>query len=239
MLAGAEWDVALLQECPPRWADAARARLRRRAAHRCSPRATRSPPLRVAGRPAQPRPDRLQRGRLEPHPRRAAARSPSGASSSSPPGPWPERRTMAFTRRRAVRRRRVCVANLHASAGPAPRAHAEERGAASRPSGPCEWAGGDAADPRRRPQPAPARHRGLRPSSTTASGCARRPRPTSLDHLLARGLEVVEPPRPWPPERREVDATAASRSGSPTTRRSRRPSSRDRSAAATRGREVR
>jgi endonuclease/exonuclease/phosphatase (EEP) superfamily protein YafD len=28
--------------------------------------------------------------------------------------------------------------------------------------------------------------------------------PASIDHLLVRGLEVVEPTKPWPPERREV-----------------------------------
>ena len=46
-LAAADWDVALLQECPPRWCCGAR---RGRAAPRrtgCSPRATRSAPLRA------------------------------------------------------------------------------------------------------------------------------------------------------------------------------------------------
>jgi hypothetical protein len=28
--------------------------------------------------------------------------------------------------------------------------------------------------------------------------------PDAIDHLLARGLEVVEPPRKWPPEAREL-----------------------------------
>jgi len=28
--------------------------------------------------------------------------------------------------------------------------------------------------------------------------------PDAIDHLLVRGLEVVEPPRAWPPRRREV-----------------------------------
>jgi hypothetical protein len=29
--------------------------------------------------------------------------------------------------------------------------------------------------------------------------------PDAIDHLLSRGLEAVEPPRRWPPDRREVE----------------------------------
>ena len=28
--------------------------------------------------------------------------------------------------------------------------------------------------------------------------------PRAIDHLLVRGLEVLDPPTPWPPERREL-----------------------------------
>ena len=51
VLAAARWDVALLQECPPRWAAALAARLRRRGPPRRSPPATGSAPLRGAARP--------------------------------------------------------------------------------------------------------------------------------------------------------------------------------------------
>ena len=57
----------------------------------------------------------------------------AAASSSSPPGPRPERRAMAFTRAGpSGPGRRVCVANLHASAGPALRAAAEREVLAGR-----------------------------------------------------------------------------------------------------------
>ena len=123
-IAGAEWDVALLQECPPRWAEPLAARLRGRGAPRAH-----LPQLRWAAsaraRPAQPRPDRLQRGRLQPdpgppRPPRSAA-SPSGASCVSGRGA-PERRAMAFTRTAAG----LCVANLHAT-NDRPQLAAEER----------------------------------------------------------------------------------------------------------------
>ena len=68
MLAAAEWDVALLQEAPPRFSVAAGRRLRRRGA----PGADLAQPARLAARGSrstQPRPDRLRRGRLQPHPR--------------------------------------------------------------------------------------------------------------------------------------------------------------------------
>ena len=52
----------------------------------------------------------------------------------------------------------------------------------------------------------------LRPAEQprSSSGCARtsawrrRPRREAIDHLLSRGLEVLEPPTAWPPERREL-----------------------------------
>ena len=52
----------------------------------------------------------------------------------------------------------------------------------------------------------------LRPAQTPAAFDALRERfglaaptgPRAIDHLLARGLETVEPPHPWPPERREL-----------------------------------
>ena len=67
MLGAAEWDVALLQECPPRWAEplarATGAEAHRALTSRNSLAAIRS----IAGAP-QSRPDRLQRGGLQPHP---------------------------------------------------------------------------------------------------------------------------------------------------------------------------
>ena len=36
-------------------------------------------------------------------------------------------------------------------------------------------------------------------------GCAAPTSPDAIDHLLARGLETIEPPGAWPPQRRELD----------------------------------
>ena len=199
----ADWDVALLQECPPRWAAPLAAATRRRGPRACSPRATRSAPLRSLL--ARLNPDliasneggsnlTLVRG----------ARIPSAASSSSRPGPprapgdgvhprapRPDGRRL---RRQPARQRRAAAARATPSAS-----------CSWRPSAPCEWAGDDAAAVRRRPQPAPARDATSSTSSPTRYGLRAPTGRDSLDHLLARGLEVAEPPAAWPPERREVD----------------------------------
>ena len=77
VLAGAPWDVALLQESPPRWSEAL-ARACGATAHRVLTSRNSFAALASARRPRQPRPDRLERGRLEPdpRPRRADRRAP-------------------------------------------------------------------------------------------------------------------------------------------------------------------
>ena len=52
----------------------------------------------------------------------------------------------------------------------------------------------------------------LRPAETPAVfeqlrerfGLAAPTAPDAIDHVLARGLETIEPPHAWPPERREL-----------------------------------
>ena len=154
----------------------------------------------VAARRPQPRPAGLQRGRLEPDPgappgqdRRDAppAAGPCGPSgggccgrgSSSPEG-------------------RVCVANLHASAG-RPEAAARElvRGRGAR----ARVGGRRPARVRRRLQPAAApRPGGLRAPARALRPAASPPAPAAIDHLLARGLAVVEAPRRLEPAEREL-----------------------------------
>ena len=222
VLAAADWDVALLQECPPRWIDRL-ATACDAAPTRSPPRATRSP-LCARPRPAQPRPDRLQRGRLEPHPR-PRRRSPSAASSSSAPGPHPERRAMAFTRAQLLdvtagreRRTRICVANLHASAGRALAELAEQEvtAAAERAT---EWAGEAplllGGDLNLRP-----RDSDLFERLADRFGLAAPTGPGAIDHLLARGLESSHRPASGRPSGGR-SATANSPCGSPTTPRSR------------------
>ena len=198
LLAHADWDVALLQECPPRFC-APLARACAAQPHRRAHLPQLARPAALARRPPQPGPDRLRRGRVEPDPgpiRGAAGPIVERRDAVIHDGPS-ERRTMAFTRTASG----VCFANLHASAHVPERAAADVLLAAERAT---EWAG-DAplvfgGDLNLRPAATPhpfeelERRHGL--AGTTA--------PAAIDHLLSRRLTVVEPPRQWPPEQREV-----------------------------------
>ena len=193
LLANAEWEVALLQECPPRWA--------KPLARACGAEAQRvltsrnHVPL-LQGAIHRLSPDLLgsweggsnvtlvrRRGIVE---RRELVIRPGD----------PERRTMAFARLDNG----VCVANFHASNDNYALAEEEVRLAAETASG---WAtdaplifGGDF---NLRPNRSPlfgelADHFGLR--APTA--------PDAIDHLLVRGLEIREAPHQWPAEAREI-----------------------------------
>jgi endonuclease/exonuclease/phosphatase family metal-dependent hydrolase len=114
------------------------------------------------------------------------------------PGRHPERRTMAFTRLASG----VCVSNLHTSTGPVnkDRAVEELRHAARQSLGWADGAplilGGDLnVRPRERP---------IFDELAERFGLSAPTGPDSIDHLLAHGLEVVELPRAWPPEAREL-----------------------------------
>jgi endonuclease/exonuclease/phosphatase family metal-dependent hydrolase len=193
VIADAEWDVALLQECPPRWArplaQAAGAEAQRVLTSR-----NLIPPLQGALHRLNPdlpgsweggSNTTLIRGLRIAEPRELVIR----------PGD-PERRTMAFSRLDNG----VCVANFHASNDNYPLAEEEVRLAAETASG---WAtdsplifGGDF---NLRPARSPlfdelAERFGLRAPTS----------PDAIDHLLVRGLEVREEPRQWPPEGREI-----------------------------------
>jgi endonuclease/exonuclease/phosphatase family metal-dependent hydrolase len=195
LIAASEWDVALLQECPPRWAQPL-ARACEAEAHRVLTSRNAVAPLRalatlvntdLTGSNEGGSNLTLARGRIAE--RRTLVLCP---------GPRPERRTMAFVRLASG----ICVSNLHASAGREnkDRAVDELRLAAERSA---EWAqdaplilGGDLnVRPRERPiYDELADRYDLR--APTA--------PDALDHLLVRGLRVVDPPRAWPPEAREL-----------------------------------
>ena len=201
VIAGAAWDVALLQEFPPRWA--------RRLAAACDADAHREltsrnslGPLRALG--ALLNPDLI--GSNEGGSNLTLVRPASLGSIAErrllvlAPGPSPERRALAFTRTESG----LCVANLHASTGPANRARAEAelRLAAERS---LEWAAGSplilGGDLNVRP-----RDSTIYDELAERFGLASPTAPDSLDHLLAHGLETLEGPAAWPPERREVIA---------------------------------
>jgi endonuclease/exonuclease/phosphatase family metal-dependent hydrolase len=191
LLADARWDVALLQECPPRWGaplgDASDADVHRS----------------LTSRNAIPLLQRLLH-RLNPD----LVGSWEGGSNVTLARSTriierreleiqrhPERRRMQFTRLESG----LCVANLHASNNDPPRAVPEVRLAAEIA---VEWSddaplifGGDL---------------NLQPLDTEIFGelderfDLRPTTPTAIDHLLGRRLEVVEPPRQWPAVEREA-----------------------------------
>jgi len=205
MLASADWDVALLQEVPPRWAE--------RLATEC--RAV--PHLALTSRNI-PWLGRLQALAADFNPDLIA--SWEGGSNltlvrterADRPAIierrmlrlalLPERRAMAFSRLDCG----LCVANLHASAARTAAERELPRAAAAA----IAWAegsplvlGGDF-----NLRPALSRHVF---EALAREHCLEAPTGERvIDHLLTRGAEVVEPPRRWAPEGREVPDPTAS-----------------------------
>ena len=197
-LAGWEWDVALLQEAPPRW----QAELARRTGAGSAIALTSRNWLSFARRAA---------ARLNPD----LIASNEGGSNQllvRPPGRIaevrrltltrrPERRWMLWSRLELQGGRRLAVASLHATAG-RPAAAARELELAAEAA--TEWACGDplilGGDLNLRPLPDAELFTLLRERFGLAPPTAR----YALDHLLARGLEVVEAPTQLAPEQREV-----------------------------------
>jgi endonuclease/exonuclease/phosphatase family metal-dependent hydrolase len=202
VLAGTEWDVALLQECPPRWA-APLAEATGATAHRVLTSRNSLAPLRALL--ASLNPDLIAANEGGSNLTLVRGEIGDRRELELSPGPWPERRAMAFTR--AVPSRcasEVCVANLHASAGAGRRALAE-REVATAAERARSWAGHAplifGGDLNLRPRDSAlfgelAERHGLTPPTGD----------DSLDHLLVAGLDVRTTPAPWPPERREVPA---------------------------------
>lgn len=197
VLAGAEWDVALLQECPPRWWEPLAAACEAEA-HGVLTSRNSFAALRALA--ARLNPDLI--ASAEGGSNLTLARSGvivSRRAVTIHEG-RPERRAMALTRI-AAGDAGLCVANLHASAGRPDLAGPDVLRAAEAAT---EWAG-DAplifgGDLNLRPESSPAVFEELRERFDLAAPTAS----TAIDHLLVRGLDVVEPSRSWPPERREV-----------------------------------
>jgi len=200
LIADAGWDVLLLQECPPRWAE--------RLATACDADAHLVPTSRNL-----PRLGRLQALIADHNPdliasweggsnltlvRRAGAISERRCLRLAT---RPERRRMAFTRLGAE----LCVANLHASVA---REQAErELLEAARTA--RDWAAGTplilGGDFNLRP--ALSRH--VFDRLEAEHGLRAPTGERVIDHLLVAGLEIVGPARQWAPARREVpDPTA-------------------------------
>ncbi len=215
MLAAAEWDVALLQECPPRFA-APLAQACEAEAHRVL--TSRNSFGTLRGLAARLNPDLL--ASAEGGSNLTLIRNPFRCASCA--HRWhrahrnggvverrgmeihagrPERRAMAFTRIAVGEGAHLCVANLHATNDAPALAGGDVLRAAEAA---CAWArdspllfGGDL---NLRPGDDPGVFDQLRERFGLAGATG----PHAIDHLLARGLERVEPPVLWPPERREL-----------------------------------
>ncbi len=211
LIDGLEWDVALLQEAPPRWF-AELARRTRSSGVRVLTSRNWCPP--VQGRLADFNPDLI-----------ASSEGGSNQIMVRLPGRVVEHRRLALALRPERRRMHwvrlelpdgpLCVANLHASAGLRRKAAAElirAAGAAVEWSGPDPLVfGGDLnLRPARDPEPfAELRER---------FGLGEPTAPHAIDHLLARGLTVTARPRRLDPAERELTDETGCGSGSPTTR---------------------
>jgi len=193
-----EWDVALLQEAPPLWFRAFRQRTGAAGARVFTSRNVVPPLQRFA---AFLNPDLI-----------ASWEGGSNQILVRDPGRIleqrrmvltlrPERRTMVWARVQLADGTTVCVANLHASAGLPKKASLELPAAAASA---VEWSEGDpllfGGDMNLRPGRHPAAFVELR----ERFGLGEPTGPTVIDHLLTRGLEVVEPTRQLVAEDREL-----------------------------------
>jgi hypothetical protein len=193
-LSGYEWDVAFLQEAPPHWlASLARAAGASGAASALTARNSGAPLRRWL---AELNPDFM--GSWE-----------GGSNQLLVRPPWriaetrrltltrrPERRRMLWARLQAPGDAALAVANMHLTSWDSPKAGGEALRAAEHALG---WAGEDAllfgGDLN-----APDSFPDLRERFALVP----EPEPMTIDHLLGRGLEVLEPPRTLPPEEREL-----------------------------------
>lgn len=198
LLCAAHWDVALLQECPPRFtgplASACEAETHSVLTSRNS-----LAPLRRAI--ARRNPDLIasaEGGSNLTLLRRGSQLGGIGerrelALREDPP----ERRTMGFLRTDSG----LCVANLHTTNDRPDLSVDELRLAAATAT---EWAGDSplllGGDLNLRPSENPETFDELLDRFGLGGPTA----PGSIDHLLARGLEIVEAPATWPAERREL-----------------------------------
>jgi endonuclease/exonuclease/phosphatase family metal-dependent hydrolase len=195
LLTGAEWDVALLQECPPHWwkplAEACGAEAHGVLTSRNSLGAVRRLAARV-------NPDLIASGEGGSNLTLVRNGGIVERRDLTIHTGRPERRAMAFTRTGS----NVCVANLHAT-NDRPELATEDVLRAAEAAD--DWAdeaplifGGDL---NLRPRESPALFAQLAENFDLAGPTA----PDAIDHMLARGLETTEPPCHWAPQRRELN----------------------------------
>jgi endonuclease/exonuclease/phosphatase family metal-dependent hydrolase len=198
VLSRAEWDVAMLQECPPRFAEPL-ARACGAEAHRTL--TSRNGLGALRGLLARQNPDLMASG--EGGSNLILVRVPGKLGGIAERREIaihegePERRAMGFVRTASG----ICVANLHAT-NDWPKLAAEDVIKAAHAA--REWAAGAplvfGGDLNLRPGKQPRVFERLRDEFGLAPTTA----PDAIDHILCRGLEVVEPPTRWPAEQREL-----------------------------------
>jgi endonuclease/exonuclease/phosphatase family metal-dependent hydrolase len=194
MIATARWDLALLQEAPPRWTSRLAEKSDAEAQVVLTSRNWLARPSHAIARIS---PDLIashEGGSNLTLVRRSAGSIVEGREIEL--RRRPERRMMGFARLESG----LCVANLHVTNDRPPLAEEEIRTAA-------ETATAWASD-------APLLFGGdfnVRPTETDLYdalerrfGLAGPTSPTAIDHVLARGLQLVEKPRAWPDADREV-----------------------------------
>jgi endonuclease/exonuclease/phosphatase family protein len=202
VIAALDWEIALLQEAPPRWL---RPLCRATGASGACALTSRNELAVVRSALARLNPDLV-------------ASNEGGSNQLLVRPPWridrvrrhtltrePERRTMLWALLREPGGRELAVANLHATTGHGEDARRQVVAAAELAS---EWAG-DAplvfgGDLNLRPERAPEVFGELGDRLGLSGATA----PDAIDHLLARGVDTVEPPRALPPEARELTRSA-------------------------------
>jgi endonuclease/exonuclease/phosphatase family metal-dependent hydrolase len=204
LLARFDWDVALLQEAPPRWFQELAFKA---GAHGRLLKTSRNQLGVLRGWIADRRPDLMRSGE-------------GGSNQLLVRGAWqlieerhltlarlPERRRMQWLRLQHESGAALCVANLHASAHRPARAAREVQRAAEAA---MAWSAGRplilGGDFNVRPAAQPWLFEHLE-----AEGFSHSTGPRLIDHLLARGARVVDAPHQLPAERREVRAGTADR----------------------------
>jgi endonuclease/exonuclease/phosphatase family metal-dependent hydrolase len=198
VLDGLEWDLALLQEAPPRWFGELRRRTGAEGVRTLTSRNVLPP---VQGALADWNPDLM-----------ASWEGGSNQMLVRPPGRIAEHRELTLARRPERRRMHwarlelpagaaLCAANLHATAGRPAQAAPEVLAAAQAAvawsaDAPLVFGGDLNLRPGAEPEPFALLHERFGLREPTA--------PDAIDHVLARGLEVAEQPRRLAPERREL-----------------------------------
>jgi endonuclease/exonuclease/phosphatase family metal-dependent hydrolase len=181
-----QWDVALLQEAPPRW-------FGKLGAEGAKVLTSRNFGSALRGWIADRKPDLIKSN--EGGSNQTLVRPPWGIAETRTftLARFPERRRLLWTLLEHESGERLAVANLHASAN-RPRMAARELLRAA------EWCEGErlvfGGDFNVRPAEDPAAYAALRDRFGLAAPTAE----TGIDHILVRGLEVVEPPRRLPHE---------------------------------------